>query len=151
MKISAIVVVVSVLIGGISIFMSRNAMIEQVEIALSDTTRLGAEKIEIAVKNRLLVLQEVADRESIMSMDIKVQRQSIKDDVERLGYLDIAIISLDGTATYIIGENTADLSDREYVKKALSGTPNISDVLISKVTNTAVLMYAVPIVDQGKV
>jgi len=60
-------------------------------------------------------------------------------------------VSLEGTATYILGENTADLSDRLYVKTALSGTPNVSDVLISKVTNSAVLMYAVPITDNGKV
>ncbi|MDW7662387.1 MAG: methyl-accepting chemotaxis protein [Bacillota bacterium] len=151
LRICAIVILVSLAIGGISIFVSRNAMIEQVEIALSDTTRLGAEKIEIAVEDRLVVLQEIANRERTKTMDIRIQRQSIKEDIERLGYLDMAILSLDGTATYIIGENTADLSERDYVKKALSGTPNVSDVLISKVTNSAVLMYAVPIMDKGKV
>ena len=151
LRICSIVIIVSLSIGGISVLMSRNAMIEQVEIALGDTTRLGAEKIDIAVENRLQVLHEIANREQTRTMDINVQRQSIKEDIERLGYLDMAIISLNGTATYILGENTADLSDRGYVKSALSGTANVSDVLISKVTNSAVLMYAVPIMDRGKV
>ncbi|MCD4712919.1 MAG: methyl-accepting chemotaxis protein [Clostridiales bacterium] len=150
-RICAIVIIVSLSVGGISIFMSRNAMIKQVEIALSDTTHLGAEKIEIAVDDRLQILEEIASRERVKTMVIKTQRQALKDDIERLGYLDMAIITLDGTATYIIGENTADLSERDYVKKALNGTSNVSDVLISKVTNSAVLMYAVPIMDRGKV
>ena len=151
LRICAIVLIVAFTIGGISIFMSRTAMIEQVEVALTDTTHLGAERIAIAIEDRLLILQEIANRARTKTMDINVQRESIKEDIERLGYLDMAIVSLEGTATYILGENTADLSDRLYVKTALSGTPNVSDVLISKVTNSAVLMYAVPITDNGKV
>jgi methyl-accepting chemotaxis protein len=84
-------------------------------------------------------------------MDISIQRESLKSDIERLGYLDFAVVTPDGTATYILGENTADLSDRDYVKKALSGEANLSDVIISEVTGEAVLMYAVPIKVEDKV
>lgn len=63
----------------------------------------------------------------------------------------MAIVSLAGEAHYVIGENTADLSERDYIKKSLSGSSTSSDVIISLVTNTAVLMYAVPIQEEGKV
>lgn len=143
------VILVCICVGGTSIYMSRSSMISQVENALIETTILNSDKISTAVEDRLLILQELANKEK--SMDIEISRSSLKNDVERLGYLDIAIVTLDGEANYILGEKTVDLSERGYVKKALNGERNVSDVLISKVTNTAVLMYAVPIEIDGNI
>lgn len=144
-------VVVCLLLGGMATYLSISAMTVEAEKALVNITDLGAEKIKIIIEDRLLVLQELANREQVQSMNLVTQKNSIKGDVERLGYLDIAIVSMQGEANYIVGNNTADLSDRVYIQKALKGEANISDVLISKVTNSAVLMYAVPIERNGKV
>jgi methyl-accepting chemotaxis protein len=46
---------------------------------------------------------------------------------------------------------TAELGDRDYVQKALAGEPAISDVLISRVTNEPVIMFAAPIISGGVV
>ena len=118
---------------------------------LADATQLGSEKIDIIVKNRLLVLQEIANRPDTQTMNFKIQQESLKNDVERLGYLDMAIVTPAGQATYVSSGDKTDLSDRSYIQKALAGEVNVSDVLISKVTNTAVLMYAVPITKNGRV
>lgn len=149
--VSLFAILICILIGGISIYMSRSSMIGEAETTLKQTTLLGAQKITMAIEDRLLILQEIANRARTRTMTFDVQKESLLGDVERLGYLDMAIVTPDGTAHYIIEENTADLSDREYVKKALSGEANVSDVLISKVTNSAVLMYAVPITMDGKI
>lgn len=149
--VSVFVIFICIVVGGISIYMSRSSMIQQAENSLAETTALGAEKVEILVEDRLLILQELANRARTQTMDFATQQESLKPDVERLGYLDMAIVNLKGEARYILGNNTTDLSDREYVRKALNGQPNISDVLISKVTNSAVLMYAVPIEVENKV
>lgn len=137
--------------GGISIFMSRNAVQSEANRALSEMTNLGAEKITDAISNRLLILQEIANRSRTQSMDWATQQSSLKTEIERLGYLDFAVVSLKGEAHYILEGDKLDLSDRTYVQKALAGEANISDVLISKKTNSAVLMYAVPITNNGKV
>ncbi|MGB3367172.1 MAG: methyl-accepting chemotaxis protein [Acidaminobacteraceae bacterium] len=147
--ISVFVIFICIIVGGTSIFMSRSSMISQVENALSETTDLSSNRISIAVEDRLLILQEVANKEA--TLDLSVRLESLKNDVERLGYLDLAIVTLGGEANYVLGNKTVDLSEREYVKKALNGEANVSDVLISKVTNTAVLMYAVPITIDGEV
>lgn len=144
-------VIVSLVTGGVSLLMSRNAMKTEANKSLLLITEQGAEKINITVADRLLVLQEIANRARTQTMDFTTQRDSIKGDIERLGYLDMAIVSIKGEAKYILEDKTADLSDRAYVTKALAGEANISDVLISKVTNSAVLMYAVPITKNGKV
>ena len=144
-------VLICVIVGGISIFISGQSLTHEAEVALAAETKLGSEKIDIIVDNRLLLLQEIANRPSTLSMDFKTQQESLKGDVARLGYLDMAIVSLTGQATYVTSGDTSDLADRAYIKKALAGEVNISDVLISKVTNSAVLMYAVPIVKDGRV
>lgn len=51
----------------------------------------------------------------------------------------------------VLTGETVGLGERDYIKKALSGEPNVSNVIISKVTNSAVLMYAVPINRDGVV
>ncbi|HDR5039277.1 TPA: methyl-accepting chemotaxis protein [Bacillus anthracis] len=149
--VSIFVILICVVIGGVSIFMSRSSMIRQAETSLTMITELSSETIHIAIKDDLLILQEIANRARVRTMDFSLQEESIKADIERLGYLDMAIVNLKGEAHYILDDNTTDLSDRDYVKKALSGEPNISDVIVSKVTNSAVLMYAVPITDENNV
>ncbi|MDD3168652.1 MAG: methyl-accepting chemotaxis protein, partial [Eubacteriales bacterium] len=61
------------------------------------------------------------------------------------------VVTLDGKASYVISGETADLADREYIKKALDGQNNISGVLISKVTGEPVIMEAAPIKSGDKV
>lgn len=144
-------VIVSLVTGGVSLVMSKNAMTTEANKSLLMITEQGAEQIKIIVDDRLLVLQEIANRARTLTMDFTTQKDSIKGDIERLGYLDMAIVSTKGEAKYILESKTADLSDRDYVQKALAGQACVSDVLISKVTESAVLMYAVPIEKNGKV
>jgi methyl-accepting chemotaxis protein len=144
-------IIISVLIGGLSIWMSRRAMILEVETALESLSAAGSNEVADSVDAHLRVLQEVAERQTVQSMDFATQKSVLQDDVERLGYLDFGIVGLDGISTYILGDTEADLSDREYIQKALSGQKNVSDVLISRVTNSAVLMFAVPIEQNGEI
>lgn len=143
--VAILVLLVSSAIGILSYKLSSDALVSQAEQSLVDLTDVDSLRVKDTVDSRLHLLQEIANRARTQSMDIAIQRESLKGDIERLGYLDMAIVTPDGTATYILGDKTADLSDREYVKKALSGEANVSDVIISKVTNEAVLMYAAPI------
>ena len=138
-------IILCTVVGGISIFISSRSMTAAAEGALSDMAQLGSEKINIIVNGKLALLQEIANRSEVRTMNFNIQKSTLKDEVERLGYLDMGIVTKTGFATYVLSGDTADLSDRAYIQKALNGEKNISDVLISKVTNSAVLMYAVPI------
>ena len=144
-------IVICIGVGGISLLLSSMSMTEEAEKALGEMAQLGSEKIEIIVANRLALLEEVANRPMVKVMNFASQQEALKNDVERMGYLDMAIVTPSGQARYILSGDSADLADRSYVQKALAGETNISDVLISKVTNSAVLMYATPIIKDGKV
>lgn len=149
-KIGILAVAISAVLGGIAIVQSQSTIRQQVNEELSKLTISGAEKVSNVVSLKIQILQEIANRSRVQSMDFDTQKEAITADIEEKGYLDMAIVSLDGQARYILDDTTADLSDREYVKKALAGEGNISDVIISKVTGEAVLMYAVPIWNADK-
>src|SRR5690606_14755769 len=61
------------------------------------------------------------------------------------------VVMPDGTAHYVLGKETAQVGDREYVKKAFQGEANISNPIISRITNSVVVMFAAPIEVDGKV
>lgn len=56
----------------------------------------------------------------------------------------MGIVTRDGYGLYPDGSNTY-LGDNDFIQKAMNGQAAISDLIISKVTNELVLMFAVPV------
>jgi methyl-accepting chemotaxis protein len=78
-------------------------------------------------------------------MSLEEQLGVLAKEAEELGYLDMAVVNTKGIAKYAIGGDEADLSERDYVQNALVGKAGFSDVMVSKVTNSTVIMFAAPI------
>lgn len=77
--------------------------------------------------------------------------------VEKMEYLDTYVEAYGFTSGNILDKNGVsiddgtDFSDRAYVKAALGGTTNISDITLSKYTNTYGVSVAAPIRRNGEV
>lgn len=140
-----LVLVISIGLGFTALNFSTNVIVDQAEEALLLLAKEGVLRIEAVIDKELGVLQEMANRDVIKGMDWESQRNALALDIERLGYLDMGIVTPDGIVRYVLNNETADLSERDYIKKAFEGKASISDVLISKVTNKPVVMYAAPI------
>ena len=114
----------------------------------------GVNYIEAAIQGNINILEAIANREEIRSMDWDTQFPILERELARLkdkGYLGIGVVFPDGTTRYVDGLE-ANLGDRDYVQKAFAGKSNVSDVIVSRVTNSTVLMYASPIYNlEGKV
>ncbi|OHE60215.1 MAG: hypothetical protein A2Y36_03440, partial [Treponema sp. GWA1_62_8] len=142
---------VSAILGISALAIGTSTVRKQVEATLSTQVRLGAQLVRQDIVSRLEILQELAVSARTSAMDWETQRASLAPDVETHGYLDFAIVSPDGVARYVLGNTEAKLGDRDYVIKALSGERAVSDVLISRVIGKPVVMYAVPITENGAV
>ncbi len=126
-------------------------MIEEVETALEMQALKAGEYIESQFRIHLSVLEAIAARPEIKSMDWELQRPVLEAEAQRLsGFLAIGIIDRNGIAKYSDG-STGNLADRDYVIRALNGQASVSDVIVSRITNGTILMYAVPIVDNNRV
>ena len=96
-------------------------------------------------------MQGIANRHVIRSMDWDLQKPALESETARMKYLGMAIIGTDGQAKYPDG-TTAALGERDYFKKAMAGETVFSSVIISKVTNSPVIVVATPIKgDDGRV
>jgi len=147
---SILILLSSITLGYISIQKSSGYITKEAEKSLALLATEVAKITESRVGTQKQTLETLALLDEIKSMDWTKQLPIIQRQVEGTKFLDIAIVGLDGTAHYSNGD-TSQLGDREYIKKALNGETNISDVIVSRVTNTIVLMYAAPIERDGKV
>lgn len=143
--VGTIVLMVSLTIGLIATIYSADALLNAQEESIQQIAHESSQRVKEILSKRLDVLTELAGDSSIVSMDWSIQKKALETRADRLEYLDLAVVTPDGTATYALSGETAQLGDREYVKKALAGESNVSDVIISKVTNSPVIMYAAPI------
>lgn len=149
--ISGIILVVSLGLGLIATKISSDSILDNTKEALTNAAKDGVKLIEASIEKDLSVLGELAVRPNVTNMDWKTQSISLASDASRVGFLDIGVVSPNGVARYISDGSTADLGERDYIKNAFQGNANISDVIISKVTNSAVVMLAVPIESNNKV
>lgn len=137
-------------IGFISIQQASKAITKEAEIGLiiaaEDSAKLIASQVDIQRKT----IEMLSVREDIQGMDWEVQQVILQQQLEKTNFLDIAVVTPDGTARYSDG-TISQLGDREYIIQALAGNMWVSDIIISRVTNSIVLMYAAPIEKDGKV
>lgn len=147
---SILILLSSITLGLVSLEMASASLTKESEKALSslafDAARLTESRVEIQEK----ALEMIALGKDIQGMDWTLQLPILQEQIKSTNFIVLGVVQLDGTTNYSDG-STSQLGDREYVKKALSGEINVSDLLVSKVTNSVVLMYAAPIKQDGKV
>ncbi|MGF7186082.1 methyl-accepting chemotaxis protein [Desulfitispora alkaliphila] len=151
MYVGILIIIVCLGLGLTTYQFSSNTLISEAEDALLLLAEEGAESVDAVIQGNLNVIETIANRSEIRTMDWEQQLATLQNEFSRLeeqGYLGLGVVTPDGTARYVDGTETY-LGDREYVQRALAGESNVSDVLISRVTDAAVLMYAAPIYDMS--
>ncbi len=130
---------------------TSSALQKTITEALPNIAVESAKFIRGELDKQTLVIESIANRLVIRSMDWSKQKSALENEVSRIGCLGMGIVTPDGIAHYPDG-TTAKLKDRSYIKQALAGKTAVSSVIISRVTNKPVMMIAVPIrSSEGKV
>ena len=137
-------------IGYLSMVNSRSALTAAAEGSLKSIAAEDAKLVGSRMDALMDSLGMIATDDEIKTMQWKRQKVVLARRMVNTDFLAVGIVDMNGQANYADGA-TADLKDREYVQKALKGEANISNVLISSVTNEPVIMFAVPIEKDGQV
>lgn len=145
-----IITILSIGLGSIALKFSSDALVSSVEESLLQLSEEGSRSIDATIKGTIDTLQEVANDEMIKTMDLGIQKNILKDEIKALGYEDMGIVTPDGQGHMILGGNTLDLNHMDYVHKVLQGEPAISDIFVSEYDQSVMLVYAVPIRNNGK-
>lgn len=119
---------------------------ESLALLAIDAAKLTQSRVETQQKT----LDMIALVPNMNTMDWEIQQPILQELVSETDYLDVGVVNMDGEVQYSDG-SVNNLGDREYVKKALAGEANVSDLIVSRVTNQVVLMNATPIHRDGEV
>lgn len=147
---SILLLIVTVSVGITALNRATTSLKNEAKKALVSLAEEGALITSSRVEAQIQTLKTIAATSDITSMDWKLQQPALKRLLKETGFLDMAVVLPDGSALYSSGD-TSNLGDRAYVKKAFTGEANVSDLIVSRVTNAIVLMYAAPIYQQDKV
>ncbi|NLL70469.1 MAG: hypothetical protein GX238_04980 [Epulopiscium sp.] len=152
MYLTSFLLIVCIGLSFVSYILAKKSVINEIEVALQLLAEEGSKRLDIDIREDIAILEGISFRNVIKNMNWSEQKNILKEELTRLDgvFMDFGIVQLDGTTRYS-DESVAQLGDREYIKKALEGQSNISDIMISRVTNEAVLMYAVPIRDGDRI
>lgn len=147
---SVLILLCSFAIGYISVRTARLALTKEAESSLVGLAYEGAKYTNSIIDRQKATLEMIASLEEIKSMDWEQQQPFLIEQVSKVDFIDIAVVHKDGNAYYSDG-TISELRDREYIQKALKGETNVSDLLVSRVTNQIVLMYATPIKNNNEI
>lgn len=147
---SAIIMSTSAILAFVSVTRASEALETEAKKALqsmvNETAKVALSRIEVQKE----VINILTHLEGMDSMNLEIQLPLLKKQLANTNFLDVGVVMLDGTTYYTDGSKS-NLAERDYVQKALKGQIAVSDVLLSKVTNSLVLMYAAPIYKDGQI
>ncbi|MDF2942010.1 MAG: methyl-accepting chemotaxis sensory transducer [Herbinix sp.] len=147
---SILIVAATLAVGVFAINISSTSLTKEVEESVQLIADDGAKIVDSRLQGFVDTLTMISSQEEMQTMDWSVQLPVMKKQLGFTEFIDIAVVTPDGVATYT-DESVSELGDRDYVINALEGKPTISDVLISRVTGEPVIMVAVPIMKDDKV
>ena len=147
MYVGVLSLVIALGMGIVAIVFSSSAVLEEGKNALSQEAVTGANEVSSLVKMRITSLEEIAMRARTRSMDWEIQRAALEPDATRLGYYDFAIVEPDGSAHYVLRDESSDLSSDLSVQQALAGQVAVSMPVPNTVEGGMLYSYAVPILD----
>jgi methyl-accepting chemotaxis protein len=146
---------VVVIIAGISIIatiQSSMAIKNTTNTMLKALVKQSSGLVGSEISGQLAIVKATAMRPAQMTTDASVQTRL--DDLSQVNkdnnYIKMGIADLNGKIIFTNGTST-DIADRDYFQKAVKGTANVSDPLMSSTEGKIVVIYAVPIMQDGKV
>ncbi len=137
-------ILVSAGIGITSYIQGYNAIYSQLKTNAPQIATYGSMIIRRTLNKHLSIINELAENPEVRTMNRTIQEKVIQKAVDRLGYFQIGIATPEGF-TYLNDGSDTNISDREYFKKAINGETVVSDIIIHKVLNIPVQVFATPI------
>lgn len=149
-----IIVTVVVAILVISGLYFRSSAIQSAE----ETLQLAASEMAMLVEQYQRYEKEyievLARNDTLTDPSVPFNRKVsyAAEELESKNYLRMGMADLKGTFhNYDVERSTVDITDREYYQRALKGETNASSVLIDKVTQTPIVVYASPVYKSGDI
>lgn len=143
----SMIFVATMSLGLIFYYAYKNILVNEVNKAVERVATESADHLNNYIEQFLSPLVAISQDDRIRSMDFEQQKEVISSQINTF-YLNIAVVNLEGKAHYFDG-TVIDLSDRDYIMETFEGKISFSEVIVSRKTNTYVIMVAVPVYNKS--
>jgi methyl-accepting chemotaxis protein len=145
---SLLVLFVAIIIGCVAIGIGYQSIREGSEHSLELLSIESAKLVESRMEAVISTLSMISMKKEIVEMGWEVNIDTLKEELGKTEFLDIGYVLPNGYTYYTDG-TVRLMSDRWYVEAALEGNPEISDVVLSRVTRKPEIEVTVPVL-KGK-
>ena len=140
---SVLILVLSSILGIISMKSSTSALTTEAEATLEAMSKDAANLTLSKLETNLRTLELISMNDDLKGMNWETQRPIIEEFLGKTSFADLGVVDTDGNAIFA-NDDTSNLSDRDYIKRALNGEIIVSDLIVTS-SNEVILMYAAPI------
>lgn len=140
--------VLLVIIGMVTQNLNTAAINTLTDNSIATSATLASNHISQQLEDYLNVVSMIGTNEILSDEKVSINKKSafLDDYVETYGFTSANLLDTKGVSLI----DGTDFSDRDYVISALKGKANVSDVTLSKYTNTYGVSVAAPIYDSAK-
>ena len=154
MAFTGVLLIVVLLMGVITVLVVKSGMqataFDNLKLRAQSEARVIQKTVEgeveymIALANHPVLLDESLSKEERVA--------TLDQELKGSGYLAFALVDLDGTSSAKDDKGEfINVAERKYFTDAVNGKATMSDVTISKATNSPVVIVATPVYENGKV
>lgn len=145
---SLTIIILVYIIGTEACLYSYSSTISLVEKNSRSSAKTTARDIEALLQNyKNIAKASGSDMTLIGNIPNEVRVKKVEQLAKQYGFTSGNLLNKKGVSI----KDGTDFSDRDYVKAALNGKTNISDVTLSKYTNTYGISIAAPLISSGRI
>ena len=142
------IIILVYIIGTEACLYSYSSTISLVEKNSRSSAKTTARDIEALLQNyKNIAKASGSDITLIGNVPNEVRVKKVEQLAKQYGFTSGNLLNKKGVSI----KDGTDFSDRDYVKAALNGKTNISDVTLSKYTNTYGISIAAPLISSGRI
>lgn len=147
-----IIVLLSVLLSGGAIVISKMGLISNSSVLLEEFIKESSGHIQGQLEKYLTITEVLASNPVLSDSNIPIEEklESLKDNQEKYGHKMVALTEVNGDLLSTTGVKTS-IADRDYFKAALKGESFISDPFESNTDGSAEVAYSAPIKRDGNI
>ncbi|SHJ15569.1 methyl-accepting chemotaxis sensory transducer with Cache sensor [Clostridium cavendishii DSM 21758] len=142
----ALIAVICIGVSLMASYISKKALVKTVQTTVPAVAEQASQVVENGMNTQLQVLKLVAENEKLKdpNVPIKDKISVLIPENERGKHLGMSFVDAKGNL-YSTDGATFSVAEQDSFKKAIAGTPNASDPIISKTDGKIIVLYSVPI------
>lgn len=150
---TAVILLLNIGLGFISIRIVSKNLTTTAQNNLKDRAQQEAAYIQSVREAELKYVDALAQNTIIVDTKIPLDQKIafFEAEAKRTGYRRFCYADINGNSIDLDKEKTkVNISERDYFKETKKGKPAASDLIISKVTNDAIIVFAAPVYVGGQ-